>query len=141
MEELVKANLIQLNKRKLRNVFRQMIVLLSVFVVVVVFWCLKLTGITLAGEAFCGMDEHVHADACYEMSDVCSIAEHIHVESCYSNMDADIETSDVWEATLTDVPLDGSTAETIVAVARSQLGYAESLLNFEVDMQGIRRGK
>ena len=140
LEELVKANLIQLNKRKLRNVFRQMIVLLSVFVVVVVFWCLKLTGITLAGEAFCGMDEHVHADACYEMSEVCSIAEHIHVESCYSNMDADIETSDVWEATLTDVPLDGSTAETIVAVARSQLGYAESLLNFEVDMQGIRRG-
>ena len=140
MEELVKANLIQLNKRKIRNVIRQSVVFLSLFVVAAVFWGLKLTGITLAGEAFCGMDEHAHGESCYVSSEACSLVEHIHVESCYSDIQADIETSEVWESTLADIPLDGSTAEKIVAVARSQLGYTESLLNFEVDMQGVRRG-
>ena len=31
---------------------------ISLAVVLLVFWWLKLTGITLAGEAFCGISEH-----------------------------------------------------------------------------------
>lgn len=156
--------MMQLNKNTLHNARRQIIVILSLFVVLGVFWCLKLTGITLAGEAFCGMDEHihgescqtgklmdvficgqeetaghVHTDDCYETVE-CPLIEHIHNESCYSDINADIETSDIWEASLSDMPLDVSTAEAVIAVARSQLGCQESTLNFEVDMNGIRRG-
>ena len=32
--------------------------IISVAVVIGVFWWLKLTGITMAGEAFCGFDDH-----------------------------------------------------------------------------------
>ena len=35
--------------------------ILSLVVILAVFWWLKLVGITMAGEAFCGMEEHVTA--------------------------------------------------------------------------------
>lgn len=83
---------------------------------------------------------HSHTEECYETLEQCPLEEHIHVESCYSDHDADLETSDDWEMSLADVSRGKTTAETVVAVARSQLGYEESILNFEVDKQGIRRG-
>ena len=44
----------------------------SAFVVaVVVFWWLKLVGITVTGDAFCGVDEHTHGDDCYISELVC----------------------------------------------------------------------
>ena len=83
---------------------------------------------------------HVHTEACYEVLAECPLPEHIHVESCYSDIDADLETSDDWEESLADLPVGTTTAENMVIVARSQLGYTESSLNFEVDQQGVRRG-
>lgn len=44
-------------------------------VAIVVFWCLKLVGITVTGEAFCGLSEHIHSDACYTLEAVCGIGE------------------------------------------------------------------
>ena len=196
--------------------------LLSVLVILVVFWWLKLTGITLAGEAFCGVDEHVHTDECseyvlictlaegtsstadttseeksvdasdttadaglaatdtteaqafaqdttdadttaeeafakdttaaetqsghvhteecYVKRNVCTLPEHIHVATCYSDITADLETADDWEMTLADVPRGLTTAETVVEIARSQLGYTESTLNFEISSEGERHG-
>lgn len=93
----------------------------------------------MAGEAFCGYDEHIHSETCGESLD-CGYEEHIHTASCYSDIKADIETSDDWEMTLSQVPRGLSTSETIVEIARSQLGYTESTLNFTVDSSGIRRG-
>ena len=43
-----------------RHNLRQIIPTLSLIVVLIVFWSLKLTGIGIAGEAFCGKEEHVH---------------------------------------------------------------------------------
>ena len=40
--------------------------IISLFVVIGVFWWLKLIGITMAGEAFCGMEEHTHFRECFE---------------------------------------------------------------------------
>lgn len=83
---------------------------------------------------------HIHDNDCYESMLVCTKEEHIHVESCYSNINEDLETASEWEASIEGVALDGTSAENIVSIARSQLGYQESTLNFEVDAQGVRRG-
>ena len=119
-----------------RHNLRQIIPTLSLIVVLIVFWSLKLTGIGIAGEAFCGKEEHIHSEECVN----CSIEEHIHTADCYSDIYADLETSDDWEATLTDIARGPTTKANVVLVARSQLGYTESALNFQVDESGVRRG-
>ena len=94
-------------------------------------------------ELGCGLEEtqgHTHTAECYETVEQCPIEEHIHIESCYSNLDADLETADDWEMTLAGLQRSPITAENVVAVARSQLGYQESTLNFQVDAAGVRRG-
>ena len=118
-----------------RNLWK-IVASLSFSVILVVFWSLKLTGIGIAGEAFCGQEEHVHSESCTD----CQIQEHIHIASCYSNINADLETSDDWEATLADMARGPTTKENLVLVAGSQLGYTESTLNFQVDANGVRRG-
>ena len=113
---------------------------LSLVVVFIVFWNLKLTGIGIAGEAFCGKEEHAHTEQCMDPTNPCILEEHTHIESCYSDITADIETSDDWEMTLADMVRGPTTKENVVLVAKSQLGYTESTLNFRVDANGIRRG-
>jgi len=141
-----------------------MLPLISLIVIITVFWWLKLIGITMAGEAFCGLHEHVHeneciervlictesdtdeenphehTNKCYSISYICGMEEHIHDEMCYSDIKADVETPDMWEATLPDIHEDATTAERVVEIARSQLGYAESERNFAVDLEGVRHG-
>ena len=119
---------------------RQIIISLSLVVVMVVFWSLKLTGIGVAGEAFCGKQEHVHGQSCVDVSNPCKLEEHIHVESCYSDYRADVETSDDWTKALADIARGPTIKENAVLVAKSQLGYQESVLNFQVDAQMVRRG-
>lgn len=136
--------------------------ILSLIVVIAVFWWLKLVGITLAGEAFCGIEEHVHTEECVaqivdatlptdtpteQISEsektveyICGLQEHKHTSMCYSDISADLETAQIWEQTMADIPDDISTADKLVAVAYSQLGYTESTLNFEVDDNGDRHG-
>ena len=48
-----------------------------------------------------------------------------------SNPYADLETAEVWEKSLADVELSGNWAEDVLAIARSQIGYAESSENFD----------
>lgn len=153
-EQYLKIN----NRTKtIKNRFAVALPVLSLLVILVVFWWLKLTGITLAGDAFCGKAEHVHGeecviktlqceeehehtDECYKKESNCAIEEHIHIASCYSDITADIETADNWEETLAGISPELSTNEKIVAVAKSQLGYAESTLNFEVDSNDVKHG-
>jgi len=122
--------------RKTRHTLRQIICSLSLLVVFAVFWSLKLTGIGVAGEAFCGIEEHTHTEECT----LCNIIEHVHTEECYSDITADIETSDEWEMSLSGLVKGPTIRENTVIVAKSQLGYKESTLNFQVDANGIRRG-
>ena len=75
----------QLNRVSFRCAARQVTVLLSFMVVLGVFWGLKLTGITLAGEAFCGFEEHRHDETCTTAQLICGQMEspgHVHDESC-----------------------------------------------------------
>ena len=60
---------------------------LSLIVILAVFWWLKLTGITMAGEAFCGMTEHTHDENCGMPPLICNLEEtegHIHDDTCLS---------------------------------------------------------
>lgn len=221
VEKLNRANLI-------RHSLHQIIACLSLLVVFCVFWSLKLTGIGIAGEAFCGKAEHVHSEECsaqtlicavdeteghvhtescltlhlicgqeeseththtaecqalaggfgcglteaeghvhtadclteatvlscgqeacephihseecYSVTEGCTQEEHIHEESCYSDITADVETPEIWEATLGGVMYSQDTREMMIQVAQSQLGYTESENNFQVDELGVRRG-
>lgn len=128
------------NNHVLSRIIRQMLVILSLLLVFGIFWGLKLTGITMAGEAFCGKDEHVHSEECSVNTASCLLEAHIHDESCYSDITADQETADDWERSLAGVVRSGIVSENVIAVARSQLDYRESTLNFQVDANGIRRG-
>ena len=61
------------------------LLLLSLVVTLNVFWFLRQPGLTLAGDASCGIQEHTHDDACGIQTCVCTLSEepHIHDESCY----------------------------------------------------------
>ena len=128
----------QLNKNSAdRHHLRQIVFILSFVVILSVFWSLKLTGIGVAGEAFCGQQEHVHDETC---AAPCEIAEHVHDSTCYSDIYADLETPADWKKLFADMALGPTTKANVALVAQSQLGYKESSLNFQVDEQGIRRG-
>lgn len=66
---LVKHKKFRIDSKKLATVF-----IISAFIVaIIVFWWLKLVGITVTGEAFCGLDEHTHGDECYISELVCGL--------------------------------------------------------------------
>ena len=64
------------------------------------------------------------------------LEEHEHTLECYSDPDADLEGPSYWESTLPG-SFTGNYAEDLLAVARSQLGYTESTLNFQLDENGL----
>ena len=141
----------QLNRAdKMRHRLRKIIISLSFVVIMLVFWGLKLTGIGIAGEAFCGRPEHIHTEECLVQMPTgtpdeaggyaCELEEHIHVESCYSDITADIETEDDWIAPLADLVRGPTVKANVVLVAQTQLGYSESERNFQVDAQCVRHG-
>ena len=138
---------------------------LAALVAFVIFWWLKLVGITISGDAFCGLAEHTHSDACYTSELLCEMAEstdesaphthteacyqnaltcdkveHVHTPECFPNPSADVETVSDWLATIEDVAITNDVPANLVAIAKSQVGYTESRLNFEYDDAGNRNG-
>ncbi len=86
MQSSAETYLHSLNKNNsIRRHLRQCLMLLSLMVVLSVFWGLKLTGITMAGEAFCGKTEHEHSEECPLQTLICGLEEseeHMHTEAC-----------------------------------------------------------
>ena len=149
--------------RETRERRRQVMAVLAVFsvmVAVIVFWWLKLTGITVTGEAFCNTAEHIHGSSCYEYTLICTdeseehvhtaecmeerficeISEHTHTSECYSNPEADIETAEIWEGTFKKENLTDSAKDNLLYIASTQVGYTESTLNYETDENGVQHG-
>lgn len=62
------------------------VLVLSAIVSLNVFWGLRQPGLTLAGDADCGITEHTHTDECFNQVLVCELSEeaHIHEEACYT---------------------------------------------------------
>lgn len=61
------------------------VLVLSLFVASGVLWQLKITGITMTGEALCGYLEHQHSEQCVEKALSCGLEEsepHTHTDEC-----------------------------------------------------------
>ena len=87
---------------------------------------------------FCGKDAHTHGEACRDENGelVCGTEEHTHSLACYADPTADVETAETWEKTFAGVTLTGNWRQDTLAIAETQLGYAESTKNYVVAEDG-----
>jgi len=87
---------------------------------------------------FCGKEPHTHGESCRDEQGelTCTLEEHTHSLACYADPTADVETAEIWEQTFGDVTLTGDWRLDTLAIARSQLGYAESTKNYAVAEDG-----
>ena len=87
---------------------------------------------------FCGKDAHTHGEACRDENGelVCGTEEHTHSLACYADSGADVETAELWEKTFAGVTLTGNWRQDTLAIAETQLGYAESTKNYLVAEDG-----
>lgn len=87
---------------------------------------------------FCGKDAHTHGEACRDENGelVCGTEEHTHSLACYADPGADVETAELWEKTFAGVTLTGNWRKDTLAIAETQLGYAESTKNYVVAEDG-----
>ena len=139
---IVEQYLLQLNTAK-RQWRRAAIILtvLSLVVALSTVWNLRMTGITIANSASCGYEEHQHTEECIqEEVQICEKQEHIHSTGCYSLPNADVETSLDWDGMFAAYPYTGELRKDLVGIAKTQVGYTESQLNFEVNDSGVRQG-
>lgn len=88
---------------------------------------------TVARELVCGLEEHTHDEACYPVTEPETTEE---TEASEADPEADLETQEIWEASLSAMTLTGDWSEDILAVAVSQLGYTESQTNYITDENG-----
>ena len=95
------------------------------------------TTLPAVPEKVAGSEEvpvHHHTEACYREELVCTLPEHHHTVECLSDPLADVETEADWLAK-TNTSLTGNWGEDLLAVAQSQLDYAESTKNFKLDVE------
>lgn len=146
-----------------RSLWNKFVRVMACVVVFCTTYALILPAITVEQEYLCGMQDHTHDQECYaeltEIQQVCGLAEepeghqhneecwmefstellsctlpeHTHDHSCKNNPNADLETSENWEATLNHVLLSGKWDKDLIAIAQSQLGYRESAANRDLD--------
>lgn len=78
-------NLIK-DKTRLKR-WRKMILCLSCVVVFCTVYALILPALTLERKTICGLEEHLHTEACYSTEGqlICGKEEHTHTEACYAD--------------------------------------------------------
>lgn len=92
-------------------------------------------------EFLCDTGAHSHGESCYDGENVltCTIPEHTHEAACLVvdlDLTADVETPEQWEAPLKELYRTGRWPEDLLAVAKTQLEYQESVKNCVLtDMQ------
>ena len=98
MKDIVRKILNRIKADRIRRRRVQMVLLvLSLFVATGVLWRLKITGITMTGEALCGHLEHLHTENCLGMTEVCGLAEsegHRHGTDCRKMLQCTVEDHD-----------------------------------------------
>ncbi|MCD7804668.1 MAG: hypothetical protein LUH03_05885 [Oscillospiraceae bacterium] len=80
-----------MHDRHSRKVLGSVLLVLAIVVSLTVYWQLRLHGIAITNETYCGYEEHVHTEECYETTLICELEEtvgltsdwHAHDESCY----------------------------------------------------------
>lgn len=96
------------------------------------------TAVESEEPVFCGKDAHTHGEACRDEQGelTCTLEEHTHSLACYADPGADVETAETWEQTFAGVTLTGNWRQDTLAIAETQLGYAESTKNYVVAEDG-----
>lgn len=158
MGDKIQRKIVQfLREEKHKRKLKRIVGIMAVVVVFCTTYALILPAITMSDKTYCDMEEHthgeecytktltcdieendetghVHTDDCYSKELSCGLEEHTHTLICYSNPEADTETQEVWEKTLPkEDELTGEWNKDVVAIAESQLGYAESTENYNVE--------
>lgn len=113
-----------IQRNRWRSIWHRLVRLMACIVVFCTTYALILPAITAEKEYHCGIND----------------AEHTHDESCRSNPEADLETEEIWISTMSQVSLTGHWAEDLAAIAKSQIGYEESVLNYIIDADGVQKG-
>ena len=106
-----------------------------------VFWSLREIGTAVTEDDLCTREAHEHSEECYDENGdlICGKEEHVHTAACFSDENADVETAEIWEATIPE--REGlSRQEQAALIAESQLGYAESTNNFILGEDGVQHG-
>ncbi len=129
--------------------------------------CLKDTGMTIP-VLTCGREAHSHTDLCYpdeenknESIYLCGSGVHSHVAECYDENEqlictipahtheaaclvadldlmADVETPEQWEAAFAGLTMTGDWSRDLLTIARTQLGYRESIRNLVLEDQTLK---
>lgn len=96
------------------------------------------TAVESEEPVFCGKDAHTHGESCRDENGelVCGTEKHTHSLACYADPGADVETAELWEQTFAGVTLTGNWRQDTLAIAETQLGYAESTKNYVVAEDG-----
>ena len=141
MQDILVQSLNKLKRVRIKRT-RMMAVLLvlSLLVSLEVFWTLRKPGLTLAGDADCGIVEHIHDEDCLNAETPCRLEEHTHTTYCYSDESKDVETTLEWETMFKNYPYTGDLNKDLVGIAKTQVGYCESKLNFTIDENKVRHG-
>ena len=84
--------------------------------------------------------QHIHVEECYQNEYLCGYEEHLHSIACYSNPKADVETLLDWQEMFEGYPYTGDLHHDLVGIAKTQVGYAESTLNFQANDDEVRHG-
>lgn len=166
MENIVKEYIERFDRNHRRqHRYAWLLGVLALLVCLAVFWRLKLVGTAMTNEASCGLQEHthtdscyttvldctadtpengagehIHTDACYKRELICTLPEHTHTADCYSDPEADTEGEADWTQAFPQEALTGDWARDTVTIAASQVGYAESTRNWQLNDDGTRGG-
>lgn len=104
----------------------------AILVAIIVFWCLKIVGITVTSEALCNLEDHFHVTTCYSDGKlICAKPEHTHSSECFPKNGTDVETSYDWKKTFEKVNISNDIVENLISIAGTQVGYKESTYNYE----------
>ena len=126
--------------RTRRNRMVSLLLVLSLIVSMDVFWILRQPGVTLAGDADCGIVEHIHDAECLNGETPCELTEHTHTVDCYSDKKADDESLLEWQDMFKNYPYTGNLRDDLVGIAQMQVGYTESASNFQISNDGVKNG-
>ena len=141
MRDILGENLKRLKRIKIRKIrMIHILLVLSLIVSLDVFWILRQPGLTLAGDADCKIVEHTHDEGCQTEEIPCELTEHVHSITCYADVTADVETQLDWQNMFSGYPYTGNLRNDLVGIAKTQVGYAESTQNFQIDISGNRHG-
>ena len=141
MQDILAESLKRLKRNKIyRTRMIALVLVLSLVVSINVFWTMRQPGLALAGTADCNIIEHTHDAACQSGNAPCLLPEHVHSIDCYADLAADVETQIDWQKLFADYPFTGDLRQDLVGIAKTQVGYTESALNFEIDSSGTRHG-